>query len=295
VSNASRADLQVLVECDISELILPVFSNCCVKRASKFSYYGDHRKPISSFTLGSKIQLCIYDKIKELLDTCDEVKLNLLVNECLGGEFPEQLTRVEFRLRRDALKDFGIDTMLDLLQRERALVEYLTFDWFRLLENEKVKGNETRQKLHSVWQQVIDLFKQYFPGVEGYRKPLDKRDRRQLRCTGESLIKQAVGCMATVAAVAKGAFENEKAAFSYCFDLFSRHMSRLFFRSLERVKELAIVRGVECPDAPDWRRDPRQACAAHAEADAVHSFRVLWDEEVQLQNFRHYAVAGCPF
>ena len=74
----------------LAELITPIFANRSVKRASKFMFHGKGNTTITSYTLGSKIQLCIYDKRRELIDTCDEVKMSLLVNDCLGGEFPDE-------------------------------------------------------------------------------------------------------------------------------------------------------------------------------------------------------------
>ena len=57
----------------------------------------------------------------------------LRVKTAYGGELPDDLTRVEFQLRRDALKYLGVKTVQDLLERENAIVDFLTYDWFRLL------------------------------------------------------------------------------------------------------------------------------------------------------------------
>ena len=47
--------------------------------------------------------------MKELLQGCDETKMSLIFNDCLNGEIPDDLTRVEFRLRREALKYLEIN------------------------------------------------------------------------------------------------------------------------------------------------------------------------------------------
>jgi hypothetical protein len=295
----SRVDLQVMLFRAISELITPVFANRSVKRASKFTFHGKNNKPVTSFTLGSKIQLCIYDKRQELIDTCDEVKMSLIVNDCLGGEFPEELTRIEYRLRRDALKYFGITTIQDLLEKEYALVDYLTFDWFRLLKDEKDRSNSALQELDPIWQEVRDLFFEYFPGAVENRKPIERNNsRREINCTGDSLIKQAVGCLATAAALVKGVFETECQALSFVTDVVTEKVKTLVNRVRERVVELGIVRGVEVPDAMDWHLNPQYACAS-AE-DVIHEFRVVFDERPEFEDlrydrFRKVAVAGCPF
>ena len=72
----SRVDLQVMLTRDISELMMPVlFANQCVKRARNHKIIGSDKRPVTSYTVGGSVQLCIYDKRKELLDTCDEVKM----------------------------------------------------------------------------------------------------------------------------------------------------------------------------------------------------------------------------
>jgi len=290
----SRVDMQVMLFCAIAKLITPIFANRSVKRASKFTFHGKNNKPVTSFTLGSKIQLCIYDKRQELIDTCDEVKMSLVVNDCLGGEFPDELTRIEYRLRRDALKYFGINTIQDLLEKENALVDYLTFDWFRLLKDEKSRSNSATQELDPVWQEVRDLFFEYFPGPVENRKEIDRNNsRREIKCTGDSLIKQAVGCLATAAALAKGVFETECQALSFVTGVVTEKVTTLLNRVRERVIELGIVRGVEVPDAMDWHLDPQYACGSSG--DAMNEFRAEFDEDLQYDRFRQFAVAGCPF
>jgi hypothetical protein len=286
----SRVDLQCLFLRPVEDFLMPVLEGKCVKRAQKMDLRMRGSR-METLTLGHQVQLCIYDKLQELATSRDEIKLRLLVEECLGGEVPDHLTRVEFRLRREALKDFGIDTMTALLAKEHAIVEYLTFDWFRLLESRKVRGHENTQKLSDVWQETIARFKEYFPSMEGYRKPLETRDKNALRCTGKDLIHQAVGCLATMAARAKGVFENEVAAFNYCVDVLREYTGKLFVRSAERVKELNVLIHGTVPDVLDWCTDPRYASSS----DSLESYRELWDEDLQYERFRNFAVEGCPF
>ena len=291
----TRVDMQVMLLRKISDIASLIMEDKVICKALDYVFHGKKGKSITSFTAGKRIQVCIYNKRHELLTTGDEVKLNMMIEDCLCGELPDELTRVEFRMRRAALKYFGVNTIQDLLDRERSIVEFLTFDWFRLLAKEKSKGNEKRQAMHPIWHEVRELFFEYFPGpVEG-RKPIDRNNsRRELKCTGESLIKQAVGCLATAAAVVKGVFEDEKAALTFVYDLLSEKIEKFTSRTFERVKELGIIRGVEAPNAIDWHLDPRYACGS---SDSVtreyHSS--MFDEEYQYQKFREYAVEGCPF
>jgi hypothetical protein len=235
--------------------------------------------------------------MRELLQGCDETKMSLIFNDCLGGEIPDDLTRIEFRLNRKAMKYLDIDTVQDLLERETALVDYLTDDWFRILDSEKKSehGHTNRQKLHPIWRQVRDLFFEYFPGVEKERKPIERRNRREIKCTGEALVKQIEGCLSAVAALTKGVFESEDDVMPFVNGLFSEpsRTKKIFQRTRERTIELGIVRGVEAPDAIDWHLEPRYASGSSD--DVLKDFRAEFDEDLQYERVRNHAVAGCPF
>jgi len=220
-----------------------------------------------------------------------EFRRKVTVNE-LRREVPEELTRIEFRLKRDALNLFEINTMVDLLEKENALVEYLTHDWFRLLEEQKHRGHENTQKVSELWSEVVERFKQYFPSLPNRKKPVAKRYNKDLRCTGASLVKQAVGCLSSALAVTKGIIKNEVEALSLCAEFLQNESKKLFDRTIERATELGIVRGIKSPDELDWYREVRYA---QEERDGLNDFRVIWDEDLQYQRFCEYEVAGCPF
>ena len=62
---------------------------------------------------------------------------------CIGEDrftMDHPITRVEFRLWRDALRAMDIHTIQDLQERETALADWLCDKWFRLLEKPKVRG-----------------------------------------------------------------------------------------------------------------------------------------------------------
>jgi hypothetical protein len=293
----SRADMQTMTFDDFDEYLKLLQNNQFVQRADKHYTHGDSKRFCSSYTCGTAIELCIYDKRQELHDNYDEVKLALIVNECLAGEFPDTLTRIEFRLKRDALKYFGVTTMQDLMEKETAIIDFLTFDWFRLLAEEKdsKNGHERQQKLHPLWEKVREQFFKYFPGPVENRKPIERnlRGRREVKCTGENLIKQAVGCLATAAALAKGVFETAEEAIDYATEVITEKVTTFFERTRQRAVELGIVRGVESPEARDWHLDPRQAAEIPDELPEI--YRIVFDEGLQYEKFQQTAVAGCPF
>ena len=295
----SRADFQTMFARPVSDFTDLIFGGCCVKRAKKSNVHfeGDD---IEGYKCGSSIMLRIYDKRKELLDKPDEVKMSLVINDCLGGELPDDLTRVEFQLRRDALKYLGVKTVQDLLERENAIVDFLTYDWFRLLRDKKVADNTSKQAISSLWEEVRAAFFEYFPGSVENRKPIDKNipGRRSVKCTADALLQQAVGCLATACSLVKGVVENEAQALAFVMEKVGDKASKLFRRVYERTVELGIVRGVDAPNALDWEKDPRFAMSGDESGfvpEMPPDFRVVFDEDLQYDNFRKVAVAGCPF
>ena len=304
----SRVDLQVMLLEKISEILIPILSNQCVTRAVDFKFHGTRTKEVlTGFTAGGNTQICIYNKKKELLKACDETKMSLIFNDCLGGEFPDDLTRIEFRLQRKSLKYVGINTVQDLLERETALVDYLTYDWFRILDSEKKSehGNEHRQKLHAVWQQVRDLFFEYFPGTDKERKPIEHNSsRRVIKCTGESLVKQAIGCLATTASLVKGEFASEDEVVPFFTKILSEpaNVKKVFQRTRERTIERGIVRGASAPDAIDWHLEPRYTSDAPVDSEyglptVPLEFREIYDEHLpfDIYNENAEAIEKCPF
>ena len=290
----SRADFQTMFFRPVQDFIEPIFMNRSVMRARDDKFFRSGGK-ITGFTCGSKVVLRIYDKRVELLKKPDEVKLSLEINECLGGELPDDLTRVEFQLRREALAYMGVKTVQDLLERETAIVDFLTYDWFRILKDEKKKNHTSEQKMSPLWEEVRAAFMEYFPGSLKERKPIDRKlkGRRSVICSADSLVKQAVGCLATACSLVKGVVENEVQALSFVMDKVGEKAKNLFARIIERTVELGIVRGVESPDALDWYNDPRYAMEGSQVLPP--DFRVVWDEDMQYETFRQVAVAGCPF
>ena len=91
-------------------------------------------------------------------------------------------TRVEFQLRREAIKTFGIDTLDDLKAKATALWHYLTHQWMRA-DN-------------PIWQEI----------QEAWETP----EQRIIRCRPrrpriEQLRKQCFGCATTLHAMLKDA------------------------------------------------------------------------------------------
>jgi hypothetical protein len=161
-----------------------------------------------TLTLGSvsKVEVCIYDKGKELrAKKKNIVKEADFISHCVGDEWINSgrpITRVEFRLGRDALKSLGVNTVKDLQEREHAIFDLITRDWFRILEKPKVRGYENKAALHPIWERVRTLFLTYFSGSEVETVEWQRKDKTS--CDPAALESQALGCISKALAARYG-------------------------------------------------------------------------------------------
>jgi hypothetical protein len=102
----------------------------------------------------SPVQLRMYNKGLEVKQ--GGTKLWFL--ELWGRESTEDIWRIEFQVRRPALKQFGINSLDDLKEKRAGLWRYLTSEWFslRLPDNEKAE----RKTIHPFWCAVQECFTQ---------------------------------------------------------------------------------------------------------------------------------------
>lgn len=147
---------------------------------------------------GKTIMIRLYDKIKECFKGPDALeKLNDLY-AIMGVR--EHLTRVEFELRREWLKEYQIDTITDLYARMPEVLRYLTQDYFRVLDSEK-NSHAEKQRLSPWWEDVQKKFELAFNATyEG--KVLERIESRVFNA--DALIKQALGCLKSALASVGG-------------------------------------------------------------------------------------------
>src|SRR5262249_41226099 len=67
-----------------------------------------------------------------------------------------RIIRIEYQLRRQALRELGIDTVWNLVNYPRNLWAYCTEKWLKFQENAKV--HHTQQKPMPWWKTVQDSF-----------------------------------------------------------------------------------------------------------------------------------------
>ena len=131
----------------------------------------------------------IYDKSKEILKSgklwfCDLWKWETA---------PLDIWRVEFQIRRNGLKSFGINTLDDLPAKLGGIWSNLTERWFslRLHDND----NRTRCSVHPWWQAV-----QSVAADLGSEILIERRRKPDSMAPAEWYISHAAGCLAAYAA-----------------------------------------------------------------------------------------------
>ena len=192
----SRIDMQVMIDVPVSEFI-ELFKTghgvTKLRRGASFFAVTPSGFVDDTLTLGciKRVQVSIYDKRKEM-QKMDLVKQAFFIQCCVGDEWfnsGRPITRVEVRLGRVALKCLGVNTITDLKEREHAMLDLITKDWFRILKDPKVRGHETSAAIHPVWERVRILFGSYFSGasVEDVKWEKDQ----SVSCDPVALEKQA--------------------------------------------------------------------------------------------------------
>ncbi len=114
-----------------------------------------HQKGLvtEGFTIGSELKLRCYDKRIEMVKDADKA----VMLQGRWGDYTGPVSRVEFQLRREALKCRGIITCEDLIRDWDKLSAYLIKSWcsFRLGAGQD-RRNLSRKPLYACWQALRD-------------------------------------------------------------------------------------------------------------------------------------------
>lgn len=170
---------------------------------------------------GAQIRLRIYDKGKEIAKSGKAWFLDLW-----GREQAKDVWRVEFQLRRTALKQFGVDTLGDLLGQLGSIWKYLTGEWFslRLPDHDK----QERRTVHPWWVAVQQAAGR-FGGLAEVCRVLRGDDPAPV----DWYVTHIGGCLPSYAA-RMGIPSLEEALLSLMGDLTVYWYEKDFFREFER-------------------------------------------------------------
>ena len=188
----SRLDLCVDLRIK-SPLWSPSLLEHCVSRSRKRSVYLDTRD-LEGISVGRGVVQCrVYDKLREIREVShkfwfgDVWKINL--DEVCDDE---RIVRVEYQLRREALKEMGIDLIGDLETKSAAVWGYCSQEWLRFVDD--ADQHHTMQTVAPWWLVVQTAYKGSQLGTSAVRARACHSDEKQL-------LQQMFGLASAVAAL----------------------------------------------------------------------------------------------
>jgi len=120
---------------------------------------------LETYYIGSKssvIRARIYDKAKEVME-----HRKVWFKDVWHIDTLENVWRVEFQLRRPAIKAYGINRPEELFELLGGVWHDLTQNWFSLRQNDN--PNTTRRTVHPWWQDVQDCAEKFGPVLDVQR------------------------------------------------------------------------------------------------------------------------------
>jgi hypothetical protein len=195
----------------IDDLAVPFREGRCVKKARKSAEFFETDSNViykdgnrnTGFSSGvGDIMLRVYEKLNEVKR--QPVKMALICKRRWGDVMPECAVRVEFQLRRGALKEFQIDTVEQWYEKRAGIFKYLCTEWFRLTEKQVDRTNTTRMKTLKIWDTVAEYFEKWT-----HAKPcteMAERVKPEVVVNPEQLIRQSIGCAMKALISTKRAF-----------------------------------------------------------------------------------------
>ena len=161
-----------------------------------FEIHAVGRK-LTGFSIGRNILIRVYDKLEETRS--DEAKRAMLVERRWGGKTPECATRVEFQIRRERLKQFGIDTFGDYLEKREELVRYVVGNWFVMTSQPVDPKHPERSVTHPVWAKVqrafYGCFRPHVPLSQERKRKARPVKAKPVHVPTNGLDRQTVGCL----------------------------------------------------------------------------------------------------
>lgn len=140
------------------------------------------------------IMLRVYNKVLELKR--DKAKQSVFASVWGKEEYNGQpVTRVEFQLRRPVLRQLGVDTLSDLLEKLSGVWEYCACCWAVLCAEAPDRKNrhQDRAEIHEFWKavQAVDW---------GTYQPVFRKKLQPLKDKHQNA-DQLVGCALNIAAI----------------------------------------------------------------------------------------------
>ncbi|OYP34509.1 hypothetical protein CGZ80_14650 [Rhodopirellula sp. MGV] len=175
----NRADLTM----DVIGLAVTVLQKLFTDRhfITRFRSSDAKNDPINNRRTGieagkSPCRLAIYDKRFETLHRKSPEYQAAMIQRRWDGAIPDRATRIEWQLRREKLKQFGITNVMDLFDRSQAVFEKLMTKMLRLTKEpvDRVNKNQSRAETHPVWKHLINSIPAMYAGIIRDLEPIDR-------------------------------------------------------------------------------------------------------------------------
>jgi hypothetical protein len=221
-----------------------------VKLARTYRIYGAGRRDNTAafgFTSRSIISLRIYDKLLELQD--DPAKLAIFKNIWgIPEKHEKPVTRVEFQLRKDALKEFKAQKYDDFTTKIQGIWDYLCKEWFRLAH--VTSRNNTQEAQNTEWWNIVT--------ETAWSKDAVYVERQSLKPSKavEPLIDQAAGIAISVCAYLKRSADDIEDIIETFNHRIRDKLLDLYTNKYEEFIDKFVVRQSDCWDSLYCSTDP---------------------------------------
>ncbi|PQO43514.1 hypothetical protein C5Y93_22945 [Blastopirellula marina] len=162
-NKVSRVDSCVdLPDVPMETFVKPLLAKHYTCRARGTSFHMS-LETINSFAIGKEPLCRIYDKALEQTERNNPEKFAAMVQNRWNGVVPETAARIEWQLRRETLKEFGINTIEDWKEKRTGVFRYL-FDWLRFIDagdREFDRRNPERFPTLPIWETALEAFKHW--------------------------------------------------------------------------------------------------------------------------------------
>lgn len=166
--------------------------NSIVTRANHFAAFWEHRR-LTGVQIGKSSVMCrIYDKIQEMKSNVALHKEEFFRD--LWQYDGEDVTRIEFQLRREALKDMSEEgTFQEIESILIRIWRYLTEEWLDIKNRPVSDSDRNGSHQHRIPSSNI------WKSIRNFDEPVKaKRNRIQRHINVKALRQQVRGCMVTL-------------------------------------------------------------------------------------------------
>ena len=133
-----------------------------ITRARQLNTFGSFQE-VQTIVVGNRktnrVVCRFYDKLAELLHKPE--KAALFEKYVTEGEIVDSCTRVEFEIRREGLKELGINSFEDCFGRLVEITTYLTAEFLRIADDKVDRNHTDRAKTAEHWQETQAAFLQF--------------------------------------------------------------------------------------------------------------------------------------